>query len=275
MTKTGLYVYALVSAEGTVDAELGAGIDDEPLRTVTVPGGLAAVVHACDPEPYQGPDSDVERWILEHSRVIDRAWETAGTVLPVSFNVIVSPGDGEHADDRAEDRLAEWLADSAPDLLEHLEKLRGRVELRVEIAMAEEAVATSSRELIELQEATASRPAGVQRLYRKRFEQRTREIAEKLADRLYPDYRRRLAAVAEELVENQRPGRSPGTVTVLTVSLLVPQEGVDAVGVELADIRDNQPGARIRYLGPWPPYSFADIPELGDSGAAETPTGRE
>lgn len=259
MTKSGLYVYAIIPAEATIENALGTGIDSEQLRVVPG-GGVAAVVHASETHPYQGPDSDVERWILEHSQVVDEAWEAAGTVLPVSFNVIVNPDEDEA--ETAEDRLTQWLSGTAETALQHLEQLRDRVELRVEIALDESTVASNSQELVEMRQATEARPAGVQRLYRKRFEERTREIAERTADRLYTEYRRRLAALAEDLVENTRPGRNPGTVGVLTVSLLVHREGMDAVGVELADIRDNQPGVQVRYLGPWPPYSFADVPEV-------------
>lgn len=234
MTKTGLYVYAIVPAEAKNENALGTGIDAEQLRVVHG-GSVAAVVHASEPQPYQGPDSDGERWILEHSQVVDAAWDAAGTALPVSFNVIVNPSETE----TAEDRLTQWLAGIADTALEHLERLRDRVELRVEIALDESIVASNSQELIEMRQTTEARPAGVQRLYR-----------------------RRLAALAEDLVENTRPGRNPGSVGVLTVSLLVHQDDMAAVGVELADIRDSQSGVQIRYLGPWPPYSFADVPEI-------------
>lgn len=258
MNTTGLYVYAIVPAADIAETALGTGIDEEPLRLVTS-DGLAAVVHASATEPYQGPDAEVERWILEHSQVVDAVWETANTVLPVTFNVIVSPGDNAET---AEQRLMQWLASSADTVREHLEALRDRVELRVEISLDETVVASTSQELVEMQQATDSRSAGVQRLYRKRLEERTREVAEKAADRLYPEYRRRLATLVEDLSENTRLGRTPGRVSVLTVSLLVHRSDMDAIGLELADIRDTQPGAQIRYLGPWPPYSFADVPEL-------------
>lgn len=29
----------------------------------------------------------------------------------------------------------------------------------------------------------------------------------------------------------------------------------------LGGLKDEQPAARIRYVGPWPPYSFADVPD--------------
>src|SRR5699024_145285 len=128
---------------------------------------VGAVVHDSATEPYQGPDAEVERWILEHSQVVDTVWEAAGTVLPVTFNVIVRQGDDGET---AESRLQEWLAASADTVREHLENLRDRVELRVEISLDEATVASTSQELIEMQQAAESRPAGVQRLYRKRFE---------------------------------------------------------------------------------------------------------
>jgi glycosyltransferase involved in cell wall biosynthesis len=261
VSDTGLYVYAIVPAE-LIGEQLGTGIDDAPVTVVGAPSGIAAAVHEHDTTPIQGPDAEVERWVLEHSRVVDTAWERAGTVLPVSFNVIVSPQGAL----TAHERLVRWLDDSGTALRSHLDRLRGRVELRAEITLDQETVGESSPEAREMRDSIAERPAGVQRLYRKRLETLEREITEKLADRLYPDYRRRLAALSEDLTENRRPGRTPGSVAVLSVSLLVPEQNMEQVGIALAQIRDEQPGTEIRYLGPWPPYSFAEVPELESPG---------
>nr|WP_272902545.1 GvpL/GvpF family gas vesicle protein [Brevibacterium daeguense] len=257
-----MYVYAIVPAE-LIGEQLGTGIDDAPVTVVGTPGGIAAAVHEHDTTPIQGPDDEVKRWVLEHSRVVDAAWERAGTALPVSFNVIVSPQGAL----TAHERLTSWLGDSESALRSHLERLRGRVELRAEISLDQKTVSESSPEVREMRQSVAERPAGVQRLYRKRLETFEREITEKLADRLYPDYRRRLAALSEDLTENRRPGRTPGSVAVLSVSLLVPEENMEQVGIALAEIRDEQPGTEIRYLGPWPPYSFAEVPEPASPGA--------
>ena len=35
---------------------------------------------------------------------------------------------------------------------------------------------------------------------------------------------------------------------------------MERLGAELARIQAEQPAARIRFLGPWPPYSFAEVP---------------
>jgi len=252
---TGLYVYAVVAGE---PAELGTGIDGAALEVVPGPGHLAAVVHRHTAGPYEGADDDVRRWVVEHSDVVERVWESTGAVLPMSFNVIVAEGD----ETPARRRLEEWLATAAQQLRDRLDALDNRVELRVEIGLDQHRVAERHPDVATMHAELQTRPPGVQRLLRKRLDQLEREVTDALADDLYQQYRRRLAAVSEELSENRgaRPGE--GVVSVLTVSLLVPRDAVPAVGEELATIQDEEPAAVIRYLGPWPPYSFADVPGL-------------
>lgn len=259
MSNTGLYVYAIIPAEGLSTTQLPQGINDQSLYLVES-NGLAAIVHESAPEPYQGPDADVQRWILEHSDVVDAAWQHLGTILPVTFNVIVAPGDD--AEHQPVQRLQAWLAKSADMMRAHLDKLRDHVELRVNISLDEDTATANDPELAKLRDGIDTRPAGVQRLYRKRLAERTRKAADRIADELYPRIRKRLIALAEDMVESPRLQREPGSVTVLNASLLVHRDVVDAIGVELANIRDNQPGAQIRYLGPWPPYSFGELPEV-------------
>lgn len=253
----GLYVYAVIPGSFPGLA-LGAGIDDVPLKLVAVGDGPAAVVHEHRQAPYSGADDDVQRWVLEHSNVVERCWEQAGTVLPMSFNVIVAPGDGIPASDR----LAQWLEASGPALAGRLDALRERVELRVEISLDQHLAAGDDPEVAGLREEMQHRPAGVQRLLRKRLDSMERGLAERLADRLYPHYRRRLAVLSEDLAENRQSHQPPESVSVLNIALLVPRHAVRTIGSELTAIAEEEQAAQIRFLGPWPPYSFADVPEL-------------
>lgn len=255
-----LYVYALIPAEAaaSLPGDL-TGVDGHPVQAIAgsegeVGGSVAALVHDAEPLPYQGADEAVRQWVLEHSRVVERAWEHAGTVLPVTFNVLVR-GEG---DESPRDRLRQWLDDQAPSATGALERLRGRVELRIEIAVDRASVAASDPEVEAARAEMASRPAGLRRLLEKKVEQLERQAADRLADDLYPEYRRRLAAHAEDLVEQRRARASEGTVAVLSVAVLASRDAVDALGRELAEIQEEQPGARVRFLGPWPPYSFAE-----------------
>lgn len=252
-----LYVYAISTPAG--DLPLGKGIDDRALRVITAPSGVAAVVHEHRGGPYQGDDDDdVRRWVLSHSDVVERLADAAGAVLPVSFNVIVAHSE----EDPAEQRLQRWLRDNADDLAARLAQLHGRIELRIELFLDAATVAQGHPETEVMRAEIDDRPAGVQRLLRKRLEHRERELADALADELYPDYRRRLAALAEDLVENRAGRAGSGQVPVASFSVLVPAEQTQTIGVTLAKIRDEQPAAQIRFLGPWPPYSFADVPTM-------------
>ncbi|GAA4427850.1 gas vesicle protein GvpL [Georgenia halophila] len=250
-----LYLYGIVDG---APSELGTGIDGAEVRLVTSPDGVTAMVHDHTGGPYQGPDDDVRRWIVEHSDVVDRVWQGGTTVLPASFNVIVA-GAEEAPPER---RLGKWLSTNAEQLRTRLGVLEDRAELRVEIGLDQRQVAEGHPDLDPLRAELEDRPAGVQRLLRKRVDQREREATEAVADELYQVYRRRLARVSEELSENRSARPDAGVVSVLTVSLLVARDDVPAVGQELAAIQEEQPAARIRYLGPWPPYSFADVPAM-------------
>ena len=107
----------------------------------------------------------------------------------------------------------------------------------------------------------AGRSAGLRRLLTKQLDQIRRETAEHLADTLHADIRRRLLSVAEDLRDRGRSRLDPGEADVLSASLLVRREDIDAVGTILSELQARQPATRVRFLGPWPPYSFAELPE--------------
>ncbi|MFE5291175.1 GvpL/GvpF family gas vesicle protein [Isoptericola sp. NPDC056618] len=247
----GLYVYAV--ARGAPD-DLGTGIDGAAVEQVTA-RGLTAVVHRHGAAPYSGPDDDVRRWVVEHSDVVDRLWQAADAVLPMSFNVIVAGT----SDQPARQRLTSWLGEHAERLDARLAQLAGRGELQVEIGIDQHEAAAGDPRADALRAELESRPPGVRRLLTKRLEQLEREATDALADDLYPALRRRLSATAEEVTETRRAHPPAGVVPVLSVALLVPSDGVERVGGELARVRDEEPAARIRFVGPWPPYSFADL----------------
>lgn len=262
MSGGALYVYAIVPAPVPAATVAGlAGIDGHAVRSVHAAleaadtNAVAALVHEAQPVPYQGPDESVKRWILEHSQVVEHAWEAFGTVLPVTFNVLVRP----EGDETAAHRLGAWLQAHGHPMRERLDRLRGLVELRVEISLDRGAASVENAEVRSLRTELQGKPAGLRRLLEKKVEQVERQAADHLADLLYPEYRRRLAGCVEDLSELRRSASLPASVPVLSAAVLVRRDAVERVGAELAEIQDEQPAARIRFLGPWPPYSFAEL----------------
>jgi hypothetical protein len=253
---TALYVYALLpDRRGAADGV--TGLDGRPLRLAGVPGtGVAALVHDATPAPFQGDDDQVRRWVAEQSEAVTTVWERVGSLLPMTFNVLVA--DDAASGRSAEQRLGDWVREQEDDITGQLTALSGRCELRVEIALDRAAATTGGpAEGPGETDGDAGSP-GMRRLLAKQREQREKNAAGQLADTLHAGIRRRLLSVAEDLRDRGPAHRVPGETDVLSAALLVRHEDIDAVGAVLSDAQTAQPALRIRFLGPWPPYSFAE-----------------
>lgn len=262
---TALYVYALLpDRPGLRDTADGVtGIDGRPLRLVRVPGtSVAALVHDAPPAPLQGSDEQVRRWVEEQSRAVNTVWERTGSVLPMTFNVLVAdepPTEGPPAAGRnAERRLTEWLTEQAADIAGQLEELAGRCELRVDITVDRTAVTADEAGEDTPEGMPDGLSPGMRRLMDKQREHRARNAAGQLADALHAEIRHRLLSIVEDYRDRGPTHRVAGETDVLCAALLVGQEDIDTVGTVLAELRARRPAVRIRFLGPWPPYSFID-----------------
>lgn len=260
--RTALYVYALVPHEpGAADGV--TGLDDRPLRMVRVPGTtIAALVHDGSPAPFEGGDDQVRRWVDQQSRAVTTVWERTGSLLPMTFNVLVAdepPSEDASGGGRsAEDRLTDWLTGRAEEITAQLAELAGRCELRVEITVDRTAVTPRDAPANPKGEELAGRSAGMRRLLARQREQNLRDAAGQLADTLHAEARHRLLSVAEDLRDRGRAHRAPDETDVLSAALLVRHEDIDTVGTVLSELRARHPAVRIRFLGPWPPYSFIE-----------------
>ncbi|MET9137056.1 GvpL/GvpF family gas vesicle protein [Streptomyces parvulus] len=254
---SALYVYALLpDLPGAADGV--TGLDGRRLRLLPVEGtGVAALVHDAAPEPIQGDDDRVRRWVAEQSEAVTTVWERAGTLLPMTFNVLVA---ADTASGRgAEQRLGDWVGDQRDEVTRQLDALAGRCELRVEVALERGASGESGAQATDTPDGgDDGRSPGMRRLLAKQREQREKNTAGQLADTLHAGLRRRLLSVAEDLRERGPAQRAPDETAVLSAALLVRREDIDAVGAVLSEAQAGEPALRIRFLGPWPPYSFTE-----------------
>lgn len=256
-----LYVYAVVAGGDYTPAV--TGIDGSALHMVGRDIGPRAVVHRHTRGPFDGPDDSVRRWVLEHSEVIDDAWQNSPALLPVSFNVIVRSDPETEA--TATQQLEHWLDDSAETLSRRLEELRDTSELRVELSLDGSLLEEVDSEVGDMRMEMESRPAGVRRLLEKRLEKTEKEIIDRAADRIYPEIRARIAAHCLDIEEHRSTSRESGLTPVIMASCLVRGTEITALGAELTALKKAQPALSIRFLGPWPPYSFADV-SIGKEG---------
>jgi hypothetical protein len=245
------YVYCVVLGE-VGDWEL-RGLDERPVRAICA-AGLTALVHDCLAVPYQGDDPErIKVWVLAHSDVVDAAWERTGTVLPMSFDRIVRPGDGVDADEQ----VARWLATEGDGYRATLERLRGKVELGVQLLweprVIAAAVAAGDAEIQTLQAELVGKSKGAAYFSQQKIE---RALRQALTARAEEDYRtcfRQITALFPEVCVNELK-KVPDRQMILNLSVLAPKERVSELGALLTGFQSE--GIEVRFTGPWPPYSF-------------------
>jgi hypothetical protein len=247
MTASARYLYCVIPAYGTAPAVCAPALDGERVHAIHH-RDLAVLTHACAPEPYQGSETEVCGWIAAHNTVIEEAWKTAGTVLPMSFDVIVR-GDSDHS---AEANVIRWLEEHHAALRSRLQVLHGRVEVGVQIFRdAEDSAADEAGEAGSLQVRPRGRAYFAQ--HQRRREQGRR--LEREAEAVFRRHGEMLAALADDVQINRlRPVQ--GKMMLLNLSLLTDKPGMSRVGDYLEQV-SQEAGAEVRFTGPWPPYSFA------------------
>lgn len=217
---------------------------------------ISALVHDCSPEPYQG-GGEVKEWVSAHATVVDAAWAEAGTVLPMSFDVIVK-GDGERS---AEENVRKWLEGGYATLQAKLEEFRDKVELGVQIlwdpAVITQRITAEHEEIKELMTEMATKPPGIAYFYQHKIAEVVKEEMEKRAAEEYRDIYERLRAHAVDTHIN-KVKRVQGKQMIMNLSLLVERDKdkAQALGEILGEVREEE-GVEVSFTGPWPPYTFA------------------
>jgi Gas vesicle synthesis protein GvpL/GvpF len=244
-----LYVYGVVAAGDapSVDAA-GVGEDGAGIRTVSH-GELAAVVSEVEDGPLAAA-----RDLRAHWRVLEEvAAET--TVVPVRFGTVI-------ADERA--LVEDFLAPQSEHLTALVNELRGKVQLNVKAFYDEEQllrdVVAGSPAVAQLRERVQGMPEAAGYYDRIRLgelvsaevERRRNADSALVVDRLAP-----LAVAAHS------EGASTADMAV-NAAFLVESSAVETFSSEVGALTEELgERMRIRYVGPMPPYSFADAESAG------------
>jgi gas vesicle protein GvpL/GvpF len=242
----GLYCYGVTSAEAAqpqTDAGLG-GAQVDAVRFKE----LAALVSPVPPGTVRARRRD----LLAHFDVLAAAFRD-GTVLPLRFGI---------AFDDERQLVQEFLKPRHEELLNLLDALRGKAELRVTAHYREEAIlAETIREnpkIARLREATQRvsglHPAQVElgQLVSAEVQARTARDSRAVLERM-----RRVSvrdAVSDEAIEYQ----------VLRASFLVERDRLGEFDAALEGLASEHAGRMdIKVVGPLPPHSFVDITHQG------------
>lgn len=217
-----LYLYAILPAEVTEPAQLGAGLAGEPLRLVPCSGLLVAAGELETP-PTVTPET-----LAAHDAVVRRLAGQVEAILPVRF--------GEHAQDEGE--LASLLAPRSRELSEALETVRGCDQMTLRVFGDPEPPISET----EPQGGPGARYLEARR--RELERERSLPEIEPLREALKPLLR-------AERVERRADGRLLGNAYHL-----VRREDVPAYLAAVRQAEGRLNGRRVAASGPWPPYAF-------------------
>jgi len=260
------YVYAIIPRLAREDFG-PIGIADACVHTLGL-RDIAAVVHDCPPEPYQGEPATVAAWVKVHNDVIDMAWREAGSVLPMRFNVIVK-ADEERS---AEENVRHWLELEYSNVKAKLDEFRGKVELGVQVlwdpAVVAERIVETSEEARALRVEMATKPRGVAYFIEHKIADMVKTEMERKARRDFAECYQRLKDHSQGTYVN-KVRKQDGKAMIANVSLLVAGEKVQEIGAILHEVGE-EPGVEVRFTGPWPPYTFAST--VGAIGGEAEPS---
>jgi hypothetical protein len=246
-----VYVYGVLPASDQARVSVG-GVEGAQVRTIER-AGLAALVSTVDADALVAA-----RELRAHWRVLEEASKTT-TVLPVRFGTVME------SDAAVRERL---LEPNAAGLTELLGQLAGRVQLNVKGDYDEERllrqVVRESPPVATLRRRVQERSDSAGYYDRIRLGEL---VAAEVARRREHDTAVVLAHL-EPLSAAMSPEQPHSQNAAFNLAFLVEGSGVDAFSEAVGRLRAEL-GERVtlRYVGPLPPYSFAETDLTAGVGA--------
>lgn len=263
MSNEARYLYCIVhstSAVGQKESLGNIGIEKQAVYTIPYKN-IAAVVHSCQPVPYHSKDrTQAEGWVLEHGYVIDQATKRYESILPISFDVILREGDSQ---------IEQWLGRNYEPLWKQLDSLRGKAEYTVQIFYDYDClkarILMADQELNDMQKRIENESKGKAYLLSKKLDQTLKRGVSAEAGRLVEEFLVQISEQSDRLAVNDKPSWIPENFRdkklLASYSCLVHKDKVDRLG-EILDAINSLQGFRVRFTGPWAPFSFVDLQEM-------------
>jgi hypothetical protein len=244
---TSLYVYGVIPAAAAREWPGADGLDGPSSAVRTVEAGeLAALVSPLASDRIPGHREDLEA----HRRVLSLANER-GTTIPMRFGIVMD------SEDLVREEL---LVRHEPEFTDLLRKLDGHVQMSVRAFYAEDALL---REVAENDPEIVRRTAAIEGLPETESRQARIELGQLIAEQIAERREQDEKALVDQLspfATEVRVDPPTSERVALNAQLLVRRDRRsaldEAVGV-LSTALDGQ--LAIRYIGPLPPYSFAEL----------------
>jgi hypothetical protein len=244
-TPQAVYVYGVAAAAAAIPPV--DGVESSPVRTLGY-GGLTALISPIGKRELRAAD------VRAHWRVLEHAFEH-GTVLPVRFGTVME------SENAVRGRL---LEPNEGPLTELLQAIDGLIQLNVKGRYDEDAllrqIVREEPALARLRERATRSAAVPERLA---LGQQVEQAIGQRRARDASAVRRTLGGLATAVRDEQV--RHPDA---FNIAFLVARDNADSFSENVSNVREEL-GDRIeiRYVGPVPPFSFAET-ELGSGEPA-------
>ncbi|MBO0776713.1 MAG: GvpL/GvpF family gas vesicle protein [Actinobacteria bacterium] len=261
----GVWVYAV--ARGIEEDWLAgiSGMDGQPVRVVTA-AGLAAAVTTVSLAEF-GADAlrrhlEDMAWLESAARAHHQVIESVaahGPVVPLRLATVYRDDPG----------VAELLAGRQSDFAGALDRVTGRAEWGVKVFPASQPEPAPAEPAGT--GAAGSRAAGAGAAYLSRRRQQlsaaeqSRQAAAASAEHIHAMLAR-LAAAAQMRAPQAPQLSGLREQMILNGAYLVDENRSEAFTAAAADLAAGCSGVRVELTGPWPPYSFAAVPEPQAAG---------
>lgn len=219
---------------------------------------LAAVVHRCAPQPYETKEEELAKeWIEKHNEVLEECMKNFSAVLPYTFNTILhDPGESEPGA-----VIRDWLEKEAAQLKSKLNKVRNNQEYGIQLLWDPKPVAEeleqSDQELAALKQDMAEKTRGAAYMQKEKLEKLVKDRMESLAAARHRELMERIRPLCADYKVEKNKKIGDGFEMIGNWSCLVEPGRVEELGSALEE-GANKKGYKVRFTGPWPPYSFVD-----------------
>jgi hypothetical protein len=247
------YLYSVVRTDSS-EALGNIGIEEKNVYTIPYKD-VAAVVHCCQPVPYETKDKQLaEEWLLEHSYVIDQATTKFGTVLPFSFDVLIKGDDSV---------VREWLLRSYDHLKTELCRLEDRAEYSIQIYYDRDKLAAQLIEEVSQLKKYKNRidceTKGKAYLLQRNLELKVKDLICRRTAMMEEKFSSLIRPLTDELKPQKKSypkaEKYKGKTLLASYICLASNDHVDCLG-EVLDEINNTDGFTVRFTGPWAPFNF-------------------
>jgi len=254
MSDNALYVYGIVKFGFDLEWK-ESGLNEENVYMISK-GKFSALVHDCEEKPYISKDpNEIKKLILAHNRILDRAMEDFGGVIPLHFNTII-----KKEENSPQDNLKKWLNDDKERLEKIWNKIKGKKEYGLRIYYEKDKLtkeASDDIEIKKLKEKQQGKSRGLSYLLQEKVKSKINEIVQNKINQFKQKFFDYIKRVTDNIkVNTSKIFIKEKKDLLLSLSILADKQQTNKIKRILE--KKVSKDFSFQLAGPFAPYSFVE-----------------